>query len=125
MKAGRNWWAGASDGDLTSVPNFHVMKCVPLLKQCKRLRSLHLYQLIDLVGRMKLDVYMTNPLIEGIYSFRVIKKVEIRENYANGLPAHYDIAKWLKKVRENSRRAKSKDEKRVWVGLGTWRKRDL
>ena len=114
MRSGRNWWVRVSEGDLTHVPSPHVMKCVRLLKQCKRLVSLSFYEIEEVRGHMTMDIFMANPYIMGIYSFRVMKGLEIRENYANGLPTRYELSKWLKKVVANSRKVKREGEDGVW-----------
>lgn len=115
MMNGGNWWVRVAEEDeLTNVSSLHVMKCVRLLKRCKRLGTLHFYEIEVLRGYMTFKKYWRNPLMLGIYSFRVMEGRESRENYANGLPTRYDLADWLKSVAKNSRRVKREGEEGVW-----------
>lgn len=113
MSSGRNWCVRVSTGDLTNLPSPHVMKCVRLLQQCKRLVTLTFYG-IESRGRMTIDTFVPNPNITGIYSSRVMKGVENQENQDYGLPAPYELTKWLKEVVANSRKVKREGVDRVW-----------
>lgn len=87
-----------SDDTFLSLPTLHAARCVQLLKQCKRLKSMELS--FD-TSNTSLDDFKTNPGICELCSFRGIKHVGI---WGNGESLeHLDQFKWLKKEMESPR----------------------
>jgi len=85
-----------SEDPYLRLPTLHVVKCVQLLKQCKRLTSLRLYFDRDLILEICPDIYETDPGIRGLCSIRGIKRVEIWGLDHEPLE-QYGLVKYLKK----------------------------
>lgn len=87
-----------SRGDYKTLPALHVIKCVHLLKQCERLRSLSLCFRRSTIELMDPDAFKADPGIQALCSVRGIKKVRIITSHGSvteSLEQHY-LAKWLK-----------------------------
>ncbi|KAK0118483.1 hypothetical protein ONS96_011580 [Cadophora gregata f. sp. sojae] len=78
-----------------TLPSFHVGKCVRLLKQCKRLRTLRLYFERDLIEDMSPNVYKSDPGLCDLSSVYGIDKVEIWD-LGNESLKESGFVEWLK-----------------------------
>lgn len=90
------WDENPNPDDLSlMLPTLHAAKCVQLLKQCKRLRSLYLYFESDLILNISPHDFKTDPGIREICSLRGIRRVQI---CTLGLEPvdHNNLARWLK-----------------------------
>ncbi len=94
-------WDEASDSEdpCLRLPTLHTVKCVQLLKQCKRLTSLRLYFDRDLILRTCPDVYKADLGIRGLCSIRG-KRLEICGMDHKPLEQH-GLVKYLKKEMES------------------------
>lgn len=96
-------WDEDPDSDhFLTLPHLHVMKCVQLLKQCKRLRFLGLYFESELIRKMTPDAFKADSGIQELCSLR-IERVEIMSLSHESL-GQCRLAKWLKEEMEDSRR---------------------
>ena len=70
-------WAGAphSDDRFLTLPSVHASKCVQLLEQCKRLKSLRHYFERDLIYRISPNVFKPLPGIRELCSVRAFQRV--------------------------------------------------
>lgn len=95
-------WEDDPDADDNSLqlPNLHVVRCVQLLKQCRRLRSLGLYFESDLIDHMDPKIFRSDPGIQALRSVRV-KKVEILSLGHESLE-QYPHIRWLKAEMEQT-----------------------
>ncbi len=95
-------WDEASDCEDPSLtlPTLHVVKCVQLLKQCKRLTSLCLYFERDLMSEISPEAYKADRGIRELCSVRGIKRVEIWGLDYEPLE-QFGLAKWLKEEMES------------------------
>ena len=91
-----------SEGPFLTLPTLHVVKCVQLLKQCKRLKSLRLYFERDLITNIPPDAYKADPGIRELCSVRGIKRVEIWGMDHEPLEQR-GFVKWLKEEMESPR----------------------
>ena len=89
-------WAEAPDSEEPSsmLPTLHVVRCVQLLKQCRRLASLRLDFERDLIINMSPNAYKADPGIHELSSVRGIQRVEIR-GLDHESPDQHGLAKWL------------------------------
>lgn len=84
-----------SDEHSLTLPNLHVMKCVQLLKQCKRLRLMRLYFESDLLENIAPEVFKADSGILELRSIQV-EKLEIWSLGHESLE-HSPLVHWLKK----------------------------
>lgn len=84
-----------SDDRLLTLPSLHASRCVQLLKQCKRLKSLRLYFERDLISNIPPNVFKINPGIYELCSVRAFKRVQICD-LAREPIEQLGLAKWLK-----------------------------
>lgn len=89
-----------ADDHSLQLPNLHVIKCVQLLKQCSRLRSLRLYFESDLIDQMDPIMFRSDPGIQALQSVRV-HKVEIYSLGHESLEQH-SLVHWLKTEMERA-----------------------
>jgi len=82
------------------LPNLHVIKCVQLLKQCSRLRSLRLYFESDLIDQIDPARFRSDPGIQALQSVRV-DKVEVYSLGHESLEQHA-LIHWLKAEMERT-----------------------
>lgn len=106
-------WEEAPDSEelYLKLPTLHVVKCVQLLNQCKRLASLRLYFERDLILNIPSDVYESDPGIHGLRSIRGIRNVEFWGLDHEPLQ-QYGLVKYLKEEMESPRGGR-KDEKEI------------
>lgn len=90
----------AEDGHSLQLPNLHVVKCVQLLKQCRRLRFLRLYFESDLIDQMDPVLFKSDPGIQALLSVRV-HKVEIYSLGHESLEKR-SLVHWLKTEMERA-----------------------
>lgn len=83
------------------LPTLHAARCIHLLKQCKRLRSLRLYLDSDLIFNISPDDFKVHPGIHELCSLRGIKRVQICDLGYEPMDCH-DLAKWLREKMESS-----------------------
>ena len=97
-------WDEAPDFEdhFLTLPTLHVIKCVKLLRQCKRLRFLRLYFENELMLNMSPNAFKVDPGIKGLCSIRGIERVEIWSMGYQPLEQCY-LARWLKEEIEASR----------------------
>ena len=67
--------ASHSDDRLLTLFSLHALRCVQLLKQCKRLKSLRLYFERDLIPNIPPNVFKTNSGIRELCSVRAFKRI--------------------------------------------------
>ncbi|EED17211.1 hypothetical protein TSTA_022650 [Talaromyces stipitatus ATCC 10500] len=84
-----------SDDNNSHLPALHVLRCVQLLKECRRLAFLRLYFEPDLISNMSIASFQADPGIRELSSVRGIRRVEIGTAVFEPLD-HYDFIKWLK-----------------------------
>ena len=78
--AEHQWDQEPGPGDLFStLPVLHATRCVQLLRQCSRLRTLRLSFDSDLIVDMSPEDYEADPGIRELCSLRGIRKVDIRD----------------------------------------------
>jgi hypothetical protein len=82
-----------SDDHSLTLPDLHVMECVQLLKQCKRLRYMRLYFEGDLIQGIAPEIFKSDSGIQELRSIRV-KKVEIWSLGHESLE-HSSLIQWL------------------------------
>lgn len=87
-----------SDNHSLTLPNLHVVKCVQLLKQCKRLRFIRLYFEGDLIQEVAPEVFKSDSGIQELRSIRV-KKVEVC-SLGHEFLEHSSLIQWLVKGME-------------------------
>jgi hypothetical protein len=106
-------WDEASDSEDPSLtlPTLHVVKCVQLLKQCKRLTSLRLYFERDLINNISPNVFKADPGIRELCFVRGIERVEIWGLDYEPLEQR-GLVKWLKEEMKSSEE-EGEDEKGV------------
>ncbi|PGH21366.1 hypothetical protein AJ80_03283 [Polytolypa hystricis UAMH7299] len=88
----------ASDsGDYSpKLPTLHSLRCVQLLQQCKRLKSLYLYFERDIISDMSPELFKADPTIyELCSSIRGVNTVVIRGLNFESLE-EYEVVQWLK-----------------------------
>lgn len=83
------------------LPTLHAARCVQLLKQCKRLRSLRLHIGSDLINDISPDDFKAHPGIRELCSLRGIKTVQICD-LGYELVDDHGLAKWLREKMESS-----------------------
>ncbi|KAI4193078.1 MAG: hypothetical protein LQ348_002978 [Seirophora lacunosa] len=83
------------------LPTLHATRCVQLLKQCKRLRSLRLHIGSDLINGISPDDFKAHPGIRELCSLRGIKTVQICD-LGYELVDNHGLAKWLREKMESS-----------------------
>lgn len=96
-------WDEARDSDdlPLALPALHAVKCVQLLKQCKRLKFLRLYFESDLITDISPDAFKSDPGIRELCSIRGIERVQIWELGDEPIEQH-GVVKWLKGEMESS-----------------------
>ncbi|KAL8825434.1 MAG: hypothetical protein Q9170_007792 [Blastenia crenularia] len=96
-------WDENPDMDDSSLllPTLHAARCIHLLQQCKRLRSLRLYLEKDLIMDISLDDFKAHPGIRELCSLRGIKTVQICDLGHEPIDRH-GLAKWLREKMESS-----------------------
>lgn len=96
-------WDEAPDSDdlFLTLPALHAVKCVQLLKQCKRLKFLRLYFESDLITDISPDAFKSDPGIRELCSIRGIKRVQIW-NLGHEPIEQHGLAKWLKGEMESA-----------------------
>jgi hypothetical protein len=90
-----------SDDHFLTLPTLHVTKCVQLLKQCKRLKLLHIHFESELMLKMPIGSFKADPGIRGLCSIRGIERVEIW-SLGNEPLGQCCLAKWLKETIKDS-----------------------
>ena len=83
------------DNISSMLPTLHAARCIQLLKQCKRLRSLRLYIESDLILNISPNDFKTDPGIHELCSLQGIKRVQICDLEHEPVD-HHGLAKWLK-----------------------------
>ncbi|KAL8905734.1 MAG: hypothetical protein Q9207_002448 [Kuettlingeria erythrocarpa] len=83
------------------LPTLHTARCIQLLKQCKRLRSLRLCLEKDLMNDISADDFKALPGIHELSSLRGIKRVQICDLGYEPVDGH-GPAKWLREKMESS-----------------------
>ncbi|KAL8957687.1 MAG: hypothetical protein Q9193_005106 [Seirophora villosa] len=83
------------------LPTLHAARCVQLLKQCKRLRSLRLHIGSDLINDISPDDFKAHPGIRELCSLRGIQTVQICD-LGYELADNHGLAKWLREKMESS-----------------------
>ncbi|PGH16522.1 hypothetical protein AJ79_01627 [Helicocarpus griseus UAMH5409] len=80
------------DGICSRLPNLHALRCVQLLKQCKKLNTLVIYFNSWVVDR-PLDEFMANQAIRDLCSVKVMDKIylQILDDVIE-----FETVKWLK-----------------------------
>lgn len=108
-------WDEFSDPEdhFLTLPTLHVTKCVQLLEQCRRLKLLRILFESELMLKMPLSSFKTDPGIQGLCSIRGIERVEIW-SLGNEPLEKCCLAKWLKEKIEGSCKI-GRDEKSLGV----------
>lgn len=96
-------WDEASDSEdpFLTLPTLHAVKCVQLLKNCKRLTSLRLCFDRDLITSISPHVYEADPGIRELCSVRGIENIDIWGLDYEPLEQH-GLVKWLKEELKSS-----------------------
>ncbi|KAL9014435.1 MAG: hypothetical protein Q9173_000917 [Seirophora scorigena] len=89
-----------SDDSSLLLPTLHAARCVQLLKQCKRLRSLRLHVESALINDIPPDDFKAHPGIRELCSLRGIKTVRICDLGHEPVDNH-GLAKWLREKMES------------------------
>ena len=93
--AEHQWDRKPDAGELFStLLMLHATRCVQLLKQCRRLRTLRLYFDSDLIANISPEDYEADPGIRELCSVRGVKKVDIRNLMDEPLD-QCGLIKWL------------------------------
>lgn len=77
------------------LPALHVLRCVQLLRNCRRLEFLRLCFEPDMIANMSSSDFRADPGIRELSSVRGIQRVEIADAICEPLD-HYESVKWLK-----------------------------
>lgn len=106
-------WDQAPDSDnlFLMLPALHTVKCVQLLKQCKRLKFLRLYFESDLITDISPDTFKSDPGLRELCSIRGINKVQIWDLGHESIEQH-GVVKWLKEEMEFPEE-KGENEKKI------------
>lgn len=100
----------SEDSSLT-LSTLHVVKCVQLLKQCKRLTFLRLYFERDLINNIFSNVFKVDSEIRELCFVWEIERVEIWGLNYESLEQR-DLVKWLKEEMKSFEK-KEENEKRL------------
>lgn len=98
------FWLSSSDSEFRPspedidlrLPALHVLRCVQLLKQFKRLRHLRLVFDDDLLSTTPCEIFKSDSGIRELSSIQGIQLVEIWDFDKEPLDRKLDCAKWLK-----------------------------
>ena len=77
------------------LPSLHIIRCVRLLGQCKKLRFLRIRFEEDLISTIRPALFKADPGIRALCSIRKIRTVEICGAAEETLD-DYPLAKWLR-----------------------------
>ncbi len=100
----------SEDSSLT-LSTLHVVKCVQLLKQCKRLTFLRLYFERDLINNIFSNVFKVDSEIRELCFVQEIERVKIWGLNYESLKQR-DLVKWLKEEIKSFEK-KEKNEKKL------------
>ncbi len=103
--------ASNSEDSFLTLSILHVVRCVQLLKQCKRLTFLRLYFEKDLINDIFSNVFKVNSEIRELCFLQEIERVKIWELNYESLKQR-DLVKWLKEEMKSSEK-KEKNEKKL------------
>lgn len=106
-------WDEASNSEdlFLTLSILHVVRCVQLLKQCKRLTFLRLYFEKDLINDIFSNIFKVNSEIRELCFLQEIERVKIWELNYESLEQR-DLVKWLKEEMKSSEK-KEKNEKKL------------
>ena len=100
-----------SEDSFLTLSTLHVVKCVQLLKQCKRLTFLRLYFERDLINNIFSNVFKVDFEIRELCFVWEIERVEIWGLNYESLEQR-DLVKWLKEEMKSFEK-KEENEKRL------------
>lgn len=99
--------------DVVKLPFLHVPRCIKLLKQCRRLKSLVLVFNDNIVSKTSLEDLKADPGVRELCSVQGLDRVHLWDG--RGSPKFHDWAEWLKERMESS---KEDEDQSVGEGRG-------
>ena len=91
----------AIEDPASMLPSLHIIRCVRLLGQCRKLRFLRIRFEEDLISTIRSEVFKADPGIRALCSIRKIRTVEICGAAEETLD-DYSLAKWLRSELQRS-----------------------